>query len=106
MPYIKKEEREKYDALIEKMADILNGLKDNDELSGDMNYILFRLAVLLTHIPTGGKRKYARMAVVLSAMNEAGNEFRRRIMGLYEDEAIDRNGDVRLKSKEEQSSDY
>ncbi|KKN98891.1 hypothetical protein LCGC14_0141320 [marine sediment metagenome] len=97
MPYIKEEEREKYDHLIDKLAVIFNGLDGNDELSGDLNYVIFRLAYLLTHTQTGGKRKYARMAVVLSALNEAGEEFRRRIMGPYEDEAITKNGDVQLK---------
>ncbi len=98
MPYISKSDRFKYDSMIEGLAKILNDSDDNDQLSGDMNYILFRLAMLLTHEPTGGKRKYARMAVVLSAMNEAGEEFRRRFMGPYENEAIDKNGDVQLRT--------
>jgi len=97
MPYIPKPSRPKYDSIIEGLAEILNGLDDNDQLSGDMNYVLFRLAMLLTHVPTGGKRKYARMAVVLSAMGEAGEEFRRRFMGPYENEVIDKNGDVELR---------
>jgi len=97
MPYIPKFDRLKYDSMIEGLAKILNGLDDNDQLSGDMNYVLFRLAMLLTHEPTGGKRKYARMAVVLSAMGEAGEEFRRRFMGPYENEAIDKNGDIELR---------
>ena len=97
MPYIPKSNRPKYDSMIEGLAEILNGLDDNDQLSGDMNYILFRLAMLLTHVPTGGNRKYARMAVVLSAMGEAGEEFRRRFMGPDENEAIDKNGDVELR---------
>jgi hypothetical protein len=96
MPYIPKFDRLKYDLLIEQLAKILNGSDDNDQLSGDMNYILFRLAMLLTHSETDGQRRYARMAVVLSAMNEAGEEFRRRFMGPYENEAIGKNGDVEL----------
>ena len=100
MPYISKSDRLKYDSMIEGLAKILNDSDDNDQLSGDMNYILFRLAMLLTHVPTGGKRKYARMAVVLSAMGEAGEEFRRRFMGPYENEAIDKNGDVELRPQQ------
>ena len=94
MPYIKKAERAKYDPLIERLSQTLNTRIDNDELSGELNYILFRLARLLTDQESGGSRCYARMATVVSAMNEAAAEFRRRRMAPYEDEKIRENGDV------------
>ena len=96
MPYIPKKEREKYDDYIDRLAHILNTLKSNDELSGEMNYILFRLASLLCDGDSGGKRNYARMAVVSSAMDESRTEFKRRVMAPYEDEKISKAGDVEL----------
>lgn len=94
MPYIKKPERDKYDPLIDRLADILNTRESDGSVGGELNYILFRLAKLLTNQETGGKRSYARMAVVMSAMTEAAAEFRRRHMSTYEDEKIRENGDV------------
>lgn len=96
MPYINKKERLKYDNLIDSLAHILNTREDNDELSGEMNYVLFRLASLLCDGDSGGKRNYARMAVVSSAIDEARTEFKRRVMAPYEDEKISKAGDVEL----------
>jgi len=96
MPYIPKKERKKYDSLIDSLAHILNTRKDNDELSGELNYVLFRLARLLCDGESGGKRGYARMAVVRSALSEARDEFHRRVMVPYEEEKKDLAGDVEL----------
>jgi len=96
MPYIPRKKRQKYDHLIDSLAHILNTRASNDELSGEMNYILFRLARLLCDDETGGKRGYARMAVVSSALSEAQAEFRRRVMAPYEDDKISSAGDVEL----------
>ena len=96
MPYIPKDRRKKYDHLIDSIAHILNTRVDNDELSGEMNYVLFRLARLLCDQEPGGKRSYSRMAVVSSALSEAQAEFRRRVMAPYEEEKIGLAGDVEL----------
>ncbi len=96
MPYIPKEKRKKYDVHIDILAQILNTLEGNDEISGEMNYVLFRLARLLCDSESGGKRGYARMAVVSSSLSEAQAEFRRRVMAPYEDEKIGLSGDVEL----------
>lgn len=94
MPYILDKDRDKYDASIKNLALMLNGLNKNDVISGELNYVLFRLATHLCDSTLGGREDYARMAVILSAMNEAQHEFRRRIMSPYEDIKIDINGDV------------
>lgn len=94
MPYILPHERTKYDPHIDSLAAILNKQASNDVISGDMNYVLFRLAKLLCDSESGGECKYARMAVVRSALREAHDEFKRRFMDDYEDEKIVVNGDV------------
>lgn len=96
MPYINKKNREKYDPLINSLAQILNTRIDNDELSGELNYVIFRLMGLLCDGESGGKLGYARMAIVISGISEAQAEFRRKIMAPYEDQKIKENGDVEL----------
>jgi len=96
MPYIPKKEREKYDNLVDNLGHILNTRRDNDELSGELNYVLFRLAIILTTQEAGGVRSYARMAVVSSALAEAQAEFRRRVMAEYEDKKCQISGDVEV----------
>lgn len=102
MPYIPKKNRKKYDPFIDSLAQLLNNTTNNDELSGDMNYVLFRLARLLCNKDSEakhgkrGQHNYARMAVVRSAMREAHDEFHRREMIPYEIGKIESNGDVEL----------
>jgi len=96
MPYIPKERRKKYDDYVTRLAHILNTLESNDELSGEMNYVLFRLARLLSDDDSGGQRRYARMAVVRSALREAHDEFGRRVLVPYEKEKERQSGDVEL----------
>ena len=95
MPYIPKKDRARYDGLIDDLSILLSVL-DNDELSGHMNYVLFRLAGRLCGPISSGDRNFARMAVIRSALLETHDEFRRRIMNLYEDEKIESNGDVKF----------
>jgi len=96
MPYIARQERDKYNKLIDRLAHILNTRINNDELSGELNYVLFRLARLLTDQESGGERSYTRMAVISSAFTEALAEFRRRTIIPYEDEKISVAGDIEL----------
>lgn len=47
MPYILKQDRKRYDSAIDELADALKLLDSNDDISGHLNYILYRLAILL-----------------------------------------------------------
>lgn len=96
MPYIPKDRREIYNSMIDALAIQLNVIGNNDQLSGDMTYVLFRLACKLCHVPSGGVSNFARMAVASSALSEARSEFRRRKMFPHEDKKIEENGDVSL----------
>ncbi len=94
MPYIEQYKRNNYNPDIASLTHILIESDSNDELSGELNYIFFCLAKRLCDPDMGGERSYARMSVVSSALSEAQAEFRRTIMGLYEDEKRELNGDV------------
>jgi len=96
MPYIPKDRRDKYDDHIDSLAHILNTLEGNDELLGEMNYVLFRLARILSDEESGGQRRYARLAVIRSCLREAHDEFGRRTLVPYEIEKERQNGDVEL----------
>lgn len=96
MPYIPKRKRQKYNPSIDALAYLLNSRASNDELSGELNYVLFRLARLLCSKESGGEQSYARMAVIRSALSEARDEFHRRVMIPYEDGKIETAGDVEL----------
>ena len=107
MPYIPQKKRERYDCHIDDLIRRLSHLS-NDELAGDLNYIFFRLSIMLS---TSDVQKgisnasissvpidlgYARLAIISGALSEAQAEFRRRIMAPYEDKKIYENGDVKL----------
>jgi len=99
MPYIPEDRREQYDLGIELLATSL--LKTREEhgdgvLAGELNYTIFRLAKILCHDKTGAPIGYAGIATVLSAMNEAQHEIRRRVLASYEDVKIKTNNDVSI----------
>jgi hypothetical protein len=96
VPYIPKDRRDKYDDYINRLAHILNNLEGNDEIGGEMTYVLFRLARLLGDEDSGGQRRFARLAVIRSALTEARDEFRKRVLDPYEKEKERQNGDVEL----------
>jgi hypothetical protein len=79
MPYIPKDERVKYDGLIDCLANMINSDVHSGELFQVLIRIFRRFATSLCDPVCNGKRCYARMAVVLSAMNECNHEFRRRV---------------------------
>ena len=44
MPYIDQKERQHIDPAVDGLGELLNSMSSNDELSGKLNYTLFRLA--------------------------------------------------------------
>lgn len=103
MPYIDKNERLEFDKLIVDIVDKLNELNEedmdqpfcgNDQLCGQLNYIIFRIAKRLCDPTYDGSRRYARMNTIVGAIESAKAEFQRRIVNPYEDEKIQENGDV------------
>lgn len=89
MPYIKAEDRPRYDDLVEKLALKLLSINDQMDRAGHANYVITSL--LLAAFPN---RKYATMALVDGIINNVGREYYRRRATPYEDEKIRENGDV------------
>lgn len=83
MPYISKEKREHLDFKIDSLAVELGLLG----ITGNLNYVLFRLAKKLCH-------RYKDYAAFEGDCQQSLKEIYRRLVAKYEDEAIKRNGDV------------
>lgn len=91
MPYIKTEDRTKYDDLIEEVVDVLteHGFKSCDV--GDLNYFISQVVWKL--FDANKKYKTANdLAGVLACVDK---EFYRRKVSPYEDEKIEQNGDLK-----------
>lgn len=83
MPYIKQEDRPKYENAI---AELVHKTKE----PGELNYVITRL--LLGYLgPIPRYRDYNEVRGVLGCVTD---EYYRRWVGPYEDQAIARNGDI------------
>lgn len=83
MPYIKQEERRKFD-------DAINNLQLPSD-AGELNYLL--TFICDAYLQTKSK-KYANINEVIGVLECAKQEFYRRVAGPYEDIKIGENGDV------------
>lgn len=85
MPYIKANDRVKYDRLIQEFSSIEN------TTPGDLNYIITNL--INNWIVQNGKN-YQNLNSAVGVLECAKLEYYRRIASVYEDEKIKENGDV------------
>lgn len=91
MPYIKKNTRGLLDPAIEQLASELNSSTFNDRIAGEITYVLYRLALLVSN----DKPSFARMNMLVGAFDNAKDEFKRRKLNPHEDRKIVENGDVK-----------
>lgn len=84
MPYIKKEDRKHLDSIIDTLAFRLELMG----ITGNLNYILFRLAKKICHT-------YSNYASFEGDCQQSLREIYRRFESDYEDEKIKENGDVK-----------
>lgn len=89
MPYIRPEERSRWDETLEDLIDNLD-VTGWDE--GDLNYIISKL--LNRAWAWNFRSRYSMVNKVVGAMECAKLEFYRRIASPYEDKKIEENGDV------------
>lgn len=85
MPYIDQEARAGFEHLEEYITDF------PPETAGEMQYLF---AVIIREYMKSNPRRYQTMNNVMGALNGANLEFYRRYVAPYEDECIERNGDV------------
>jgi len=83
-PYIKQERRIGLEELLET---IMSGV----EVKGELTYCVYKLA--LDYIRKKGEN-YQNISDAVAALNDAGDEIRRRILHQYEDKKCFQNGDI------------
>ncbi|MBX3459646.1 MAG: hypothetical protein KF696_06720 [Planctomycetes bacterium] len=86
MPYIKQDQRQPLDPLIEQLAALL----PEKDFAGTLNYVIARLASNLLAKQTN----YARINEIIGALECAKQELYRRAAAPYEDQKAKENGDV------------
>ncbi len=84
MPYIKFEDREKFNIYLEPMTENINS-------KGDLTYCLYKLCCLYLKTMT---KSYTTMSTLMSCLEDAKLEWYRKKMAPYEDQKILENGDV------------
>lgn len=86
MPYIDKEGRTFFDKYLDNVG-------PNITNKGDLNYCVTQLA--LHYIKAHGK-SYTNISEAASALVDAADEIKRRLLAPYENQKINENGDLEL----------
>lgn len=89
MPYIKEEDRKRYDEHLEKLL-ILLRTENEANLAGCLNYCISTLTFGLAKTTM----RYFRLNALMGALECAKQELYRRMAAPYEDQKIQDNGDM------------
>ena len=87
MPYIKQEEREKYETVIKILVRLLK--EDKENLAGNLNYVVTSIIKRLSK-----DLRYKKANEIIGALECIKLEYYRRVLAPYEDKKILENGDV------------
>lgn len=91
MPYIKQEDRKKFEDMFNDPPVTLDAFSYKIETEGELNYVITRLCH--NFIKKHGK-SYKTLNAVHGVLNCADKELYRKVTGPYEDLKIKENGDV------------
>ena len=91
MPYIKQEDRPAYEEAIEKITDQLVKLENENDVEGHFNYVVS--SVIRRYLRKTGPRYY-KINKFIGALHCISDEFYRTSAAPYEDNAIEKNGDI------------
>ena len=87
MPYIKSENRKKYEKIIRELVSILKSLPP-EEVDGDLNYVVTKLLKEVYPL------RYYHINKAIGVLECIKLEFYRRVAAPYEDLKIKESGDV------------
>jgi hypothetical protein len=90
MPYIKQEDRRKFDSLIEDMVDALSDHGFANPTPGHVNYVISKIIWKIFDI----NRSYTSGNNLVGTLECVKQEFYRRQLSPYEDLKISENGDI------------
>lgn len=88
MPYIKQQDRDKYDHWVEALVSELESMNFHP---GHANYIIYSLLKKWFTI----NRNYTTANTIQGVLSCVSKELDRREFSVYEDEAMKRNGDIK-----------
>jgi len=88
MPYIKQEERKKWEKLIEEINVVLKNIPE-EKIDGELNFLITSV-LKRTYIP-----KYFNYNRAIGLLECIKQEFYRKQVAEYENEKIKENGDVK-----------
>lgn len=83
MPYIKQDQREKYDEVLDELLFI--------DSKGDLEYCIFKLLKIFM---ATRENRYSTLHEAVYSAQHCADEFRRRYLDVREDLAKEANGDV------------
>ena len=87
MPYIKPENRKKYDGVLKELVSILKALPP-EEIDGELNYVVTKMLKEIYPL------RYFHINKAIGVLECAKLEFYRRVAAPYEDTKIKESGDV------------
>jgi len=91
VPYIAPEDRPSLDGLVDSLAEAIRAkaAERSGAFEGYLNYAVTRLV-----LGVAPERRYATIARITGVLENVKQEFYRRYAAPYEDEQIERSGDV------------
>lgn len=87
MPYIKAENREKYQKILEDLISILKSLPV-EEVDGELNYVVTKMLKEVYSM------RYFHLNRAVGVLESIKQEFYRRVVAPYEDVKLNESGDV------------
>lgn len=87
MPYIEQSRRHELHDTINRLDWRLHQMGD---VGGDLNYVIF----MLMYYQAQRAMKYATLERLRGCLESCASEFYQRVVGPYEDQAKDKNGDI------------
>jgi ribosomal protein S3AE len=87
LPYIKSENRKKYDKILKELVSILKALPP-EEIDGELNYVVTKMLKEIYPL------RYFHINKAIGVLECAKLEFYRRVAAPYEDTKIKESGDV------------
>ena len=93
MPYIKKDQRARYDTLVGELAAALSE-QPVEQLKGHANYVITQILRKAWGVVDRANESYSNYADIIGTLECAKLEMYRRWVAKYEDGAIERHGDL------------
>jgi len=95
MPYLNEAHKAEIERVLEldRIAEYI-ATKNTNDFAGAINYLNFVIIKKRTKVEGGACRRYFQFAMWVGTMICCVLEVYRRLIGPYEDEAIEKNGDV------------